>query len=82
MIVSFGFDKGPAPVRAHKVFDVRDLTHDTKSDAFVAKEQEIVKYGQENPGQIIAVGCHKGKHRSVKLAEGVSRRLRVSRHAG
>jgi len=79
MIASFGYERGGAPARAKKVFDVRDLTHATGSSEFTAREEEITNYAKAHPGEDIAIGCKAGKHRSVVLAERISNRLRVSR---
>lgn len=78
MIISFGFGQS-RPLPAHsKVFDVRDLTHNEKSPAFVAKVQEILEYSREHPAETICIGCKLGKHRSVKIAEQVAKALRRS----
>lgn len=78
MITSFGYKHGPAPKRADKVFDVRDLTHDTNSPEFKDKQREIVEYGRAHGGESIAVGCEKGQHRSVVLASKAASALRQS----
>lgn len=78
MIISFGYKNGPPPARIDKVFDVRDLTHDTDSDEFKAKQAEIIAAGKKNPAQNIAVGCSQGKHRSVVLASRAASALRTS----
>lgn len=76
MIMSFGKKNG-LPTRAQKVFDVSDLSHDTGSPEFLSKFQEIVDYGRQHPSESIAIGCEKGKHRSVVLANKVATALRV-----
>lgn len=77
MILSFGYKQGE-PRRAQKVFDVRDLSHDSSSPEFLQKYQEIVDYGRAHPGEHVAIGCDKGSHRSVVLANKVATALRTS----
>lgn len=79
MIISFGYDKSGPPHQASKVFDVRDLSHDTKSKWFTAREQEIRDYVKQHPKQTVAVGCDKGNHRSVTLVDRIAKTLRVSK---
>lgn len=78
MITAFGYSQGAAPKRVDKVFDVRELTHDTNSDAFKDKQREIIEYGRAHPGDSIAIGCEKGEHRSVVLATRAASALRQS----
>ncbi len=77
MIVTFGFDVGAPPARAQKVFDVRDLSHDVDSPEFVARQMEIVEYAKAHPGENIAIGCAKGKHRSKTMGNRVATRART-----
>jgi RNase adaptor protein for sRNA GlmZ degradation len=77
MILSFGFSHG-LPGRAARVFDVRDLSHDTNSDAFRQRCAEMVDWGTAHPGQDFAIGCEKGKHRSVVAANSVATTLKTS----
>lgn len=77
MILAFGYAQGE-PARADKTFDVRDLTHDTNSDEFKAREREITDYGRTHPSENIAIGCKAGKHRSVVLARRAATTLRTS----
>lgn len=76
MIVSFGHDHG-APSTASQVFDLRGLSHDTNSPAFLQSFRDIVEYGRANPHGTIAIGCEQGKHRSVVMANKVATALRV-----
>lgn len=78
MLISFGFDKG-APPKAQKVFDVRDLSHDTKSPWFTGRVQEIRDYVKAHPYQTVAVGCDKGQHRSKVIVDRVATELRISK---
>lgn len=78
MITAFGYQRGDAPKRADKVFDVRSLTHDTNSGEFLDKQREIIEYGRAHPQESIAIGCEQGAHRSVVLAGKVASALRVS----
>lgn len=77
MVISFGHVKG-IPKRVAKTFDVRDLTHDTLSQDFLNEFQRIVDYGRNHPGEVLSIGCEKGKHRSVVLANKVATALRTS----
>jgi RNase adaptor protein for sRNA GlmZ degradation len=77
MVISFGFDKGE-PRRTPKIFDVRDLSHDTTAPDFQARIAEIIQYAQAHPGEDIAVGCDKGSHRSRVIANAVATKLRTS----
>lgn len=77
MIISFGYDNNPPP-RAHKVFDVRDLTHQTSGPEFDAKRQEILQYVKAHPNETVAIGCKKGKHRSPRLVQDVAAAVRQS----
>lgn len=77
MITAFGYQHG-APQRVDKTFDVRELTHATSSPEFLDKQREIIEYGREHPQDSIAIGCEKGKHRSVALARKAASALRVS----
>ncbi len=76
MIISFGYDNGE-PTRVKKVFDVQDLTHDTDSPQFAEKLRTIVEYGKAHPGDQIGIGCAKGHHRSVVLANKAATQLRT-----
>lgn len=78
MIVSFGHQFGVPSLHIDRVFDVRALTHDVDSPEFKAREQEIADYGRAHPTENVAVGCEKGKHRSVVLANRVATTLRTS----
>ena len=80
MLLSFGFDnrKG-TPSQAVKVFDVRDVSHNPKSPAFVQRVQEITDYVSTHPLTTTAVGCDKGQHRSKVIVDTVSRQLRCSK---
>jgi len=77
VIISFGFDKGPPPTRATKVFDVRDLPHDTNSSATAERLAEIIAHGKANHPSVIAIGCAAGAHRSPDLANRASLALRT-----
>lgn len=80
MILSFGFKNGKGvPTNASKVFDIRDLSHDTKSIWFKARMQEILDYAKQHPKQVIAVGCEEGQHRSRVMVDEVARQLRASK---
>jgi RNase adaptor protein for sRNA GlmZ degradation len=76
VIIAFGYEHGIP--RADKVFDVRELTHNTSDPEFLAKQQEITEYGREHARETIAIGCKQGKHRSVELARRVASALRQS----
>jgi len=79
MILSFGYKNGSGRIpHDATVFDVRSLTHTEKDPTFIAKAEEIATYGQLHPGQAIAIGCEKGKHRSKVLADKVAQVLRRS----
>lgn len=78
MIVSFGHRYGVPKHRINKVFDVRELTHDEHAPAFLDKFQEIIEWGRAHKGDNIAIGCDKGQHRSVVLANKVASALRTS----
>ena len=79
MILSFGYGDKKGLPRADKVFDVRDLSHDTNSPAFDAHTQEILDYAKKHPTQLIAVGCEKGAHRSRTIVDRVATKLRTSK---
>lgn len=79
MIVAFGYQHG-IPTFATKLFDVRELTHDTNSGEFKNKQKEIIEYGRAHPCENLAIGCHRGKHRSVVLARAAASALRTSLH--
>ena len=79
MLISFGFDKGAPPRNAAKVFDVRDLSHDTNSPWFKARQQEIADYAKQHPLQTVAVGCDKGEHRSKVMVDRVAGLLHASK---
>jgi len=76
MVISFGFENRPPHLRPMKIFDVRDLSHDTKSPEFQAKQQEISDWVNEHPYEHCAIGCKKGQHRSVVLARNVAKATR------
>lgn len=78
VVVSFGYHYGAPTHRIDKVFDVRDLSHDVASKPFLDRFDEIVTYGRAHPGETIAIGCDKGQHRSVVLANKVASALRTS----
>jgi RNase adaptor protein for sRNA GlmZ degradation len=77
VLISFGHKHG-VPDRVQKVFDVRDLTHNTKSPKFQERLAEIRRYISDNPGHNVAVGCEQGQHRSVILVNQLARALKVS----
>lgn len=79
MIISYGAKHG-VPPRVDKIFDVRTLSHDTTSPAFLDQYRTIVEYGRSCPGATIAIGCEQGKHRSVVLANKAATALRTSVH--
>lgn len=76
MITSFGYINSSGPPSAKHVFDVRDLTHNTKSEDFQDRLQQIMDVARG--GDSVAIGCRQGKHRSVALANEVAKQLRVS----
>lgn len=76
MIISFGFDKGPAPQAEH-TFDVREFSHQIESPESQAKIAELAKQITDS-NVTVAVGCKMGKHRSVKIANQLARQFRVS----
>ena len=78
MLMSFGYDRRWAPMNAQKVFDVRELTHDTKSPEFQNNRKEILDYVQTHPNELVAIGCKKGKHRSKLLAQDIANTVRTS----
>ena len=78
MIVSFGWKQKSRVPPGAKVFDVRELTHNTRAKAFSAKVQEIRTYAEAHPTQVIAVGCKLGRHRSPEIARQVASALRRS----
>lgn len=79
MLISFGFNKG-LPPKANKIFDVRDLSHDTNSPWFKARTQEVADYVTQHPLQTVAVGCDMGEHRSRVLVDRVATQLRTSKY--
>lgn len=80
MILAFGYKHGNPPPRLAKVFDVRDLTHDTKRADFQDRESLILHYAREHPGVDIGIGCEQGQHRSVVLARSIAKALHTSYH--
>jgi len=78
VLISFGFDKGTPP-KASKTWDIRDLSHDTKSPWFTARFQEIRDYVKAHPKETVAVGCDKGEHRSKVMVDRVATELRTSK---
>lgn len=78
MITSFGYKNGIPPTRATKVFDVQDLSHNEQDPSWEIEKQKILNYCLEHPGVDIGIGCEKGQHRSVKLANDISRIVRTS----
>jgi len=79
MLVSFGFNKRSAPSSAKKVFDIRDLSHDTKSKWWVARRQEIRDYVKQHPKLTVAIGCEEGVHRSKVMVDQIAQELRISK---
>lgn len=77
MIISYGHKHG-IPQKVDKDFDVRDLSHDITDATFLQRYREIVDYGRKNPGHTIGIGCEKGQHRSVVLANKAATALRTS----
>lgn len=72
-IVSFGFSRRSLKPQADKVVDVRELTHNLDApEASKLIEDVCSKY---EAGQTIAIGCEKGKHRSVVLADRIAKQL-------
>ena len=70
MVTSFGYSINPPP-KADVTIDVRDLSHNPHDPKWEQRIAEIVSKG----GRSIAIGCEKGCHRSVAIAEEVARRL-------
>lgn len=76
--MSFGHKHG-VPKNAIKVFDIRDLSHDTKSKWFTARTQEVKDYVKQHPMQTVAVGCDDGVHRSKVMVDSIAKELRISK---
>lgn len=80
MILAFGYKHGGPPRGVKKVFDVRDLTHDTHREDFLQRESEIREYVRAHPGEDVAVGCDQGQHRSVTIVRSVATALHRGYH--
>lgn len=77
MITSFGYEHGGPPSKATKVVDVREVGHDQDS---IAKESaRIIDELRTTPAEgLVAVGCKRGAHRSVAIANRVATALKTS----
>ena len=74
-VISFGYTRRSQPPQADRIIDVRSMGHnmdDPQVDVLV--NNLVTDY---TDGQTLAIGCEKGKHRSVEIAKRIADKLRL-----
>ena len=74
-ILSFGYDRRSQPPQADRVVDVRSMGHNMSDPQVDTLVQNIVT--DYKPGQTLAIGCERGRHRSVEIAKRIAAKLRL-----